>query len=191
MSKTRHNLEQAIQGESQAYVRYLAFSEKADEEEYPGAARLFRAAARAEWVHATSHQRALKSRSDISDHLKSQDNLAEAVRKFRSEGNLGGTLENLESAVEGETHEFKKMYPPMIADAVAEQEMEARHSLEYAMSIEMVHAKLFKKALQDPSAVDASSVYWVCPVCGHTVAEKAPRKCPYCGVDASRFIEVV
>jgi len=99
-------------------------------------------------------------------------------------------VENLESAVEGETYEFKKMYPPMIADAVAEKDIEARYSLEYAMSIEMIHAKLFKKALQDPAAV-AASAYYVCPVCGHTVADKAPGKCPYCGVDASRFIEVV
>ena len=190
MSKTRQNLENAIEGESQAHVRYLAFSEKADEEGYPGVARLFRATARAEWVHATSHQRAMKSESDIIENLKLSEKLAEAVRALRSEGKIGETVENLESAVEGETYEFKKMYPPMIGDAVAEEELEARHSLEYAMSIEMIHAKLLKKALQDPAAVDASA-YYVCPVCGHTVADKAPKKCPYCGVDASKFIEVV
>ncbi len=190
MSKTRQNLEQAIEGEAQAYVRYLAFSEKAGEEGHPGVARLFRAAAQSEWIHAKSHQRALATDSDILDSLSSADKAAAAVQTLRSEGKVGETAENLASAVEGETYEFKKMYPPMIADAVTEKEMAARHSLEYAMSIEMVHAKLFKKALQDPSAVAASS-YHVCPVCGHTAAEKAPRKCPYCGVDASKFIEVV
>jgi rubrerythrin len=189
MSKTRQNLEQAIHGESRAYVRYLAFSEKAEEEGYPGAARLFRATARAEWVHATSHQHALGKENDVLENLKSPEKLAEAVRALRAEGKIGETVENLESAVEGETYEFKKMYPPMIGDAVAEGETEARHSLEYAMSIEMVHAKLLKKALADPSSVEVSA-YYVCPVCGHTAAEKAPRKCPYCGVDASKFIEV-
>jgi rubrerythrin len=163
MDKTTKNLEEALAGEAHAYFRYLGFAEKAEEEGHPGAARLFRAVARAERVHALSHQKVL-------DTAK-------------------GTIENIESAIQGETHEFKKMYPPMIQDAVAEKQIEARHSFEYAMSIEMIHAKLFKKALKDPDA-NPESTYYICPLCGHTVMDKAPNKCPYCGVDAKQFIEV-
>jgi rubrerythrin len=163
MSKTAENLEQSFAGESQASMRYLAFAEKADQEGYPGVARLFRAASRAELYHALSHIRAL--------------------------GVVGGTKENLKTALEGETHEFKHMYPPMVQDAVAENELEARYSLEYAMSIEMIHAKMFKKALEDPEAAQ-EAIYYVCPVCGNTVPGKPPSKCPYCGVDAKEFVEV-
>jgi rubrerythrin len=163
MGKTATNLEQAFAGESQASMRYLAFAEKADQEGYPGVARLFRAAAKAELYHALSHFRALKE--------------------------VQGTLDNLRTAIEGETHEFKEMYPAMIQEAVAEKEIEARHSLEYAMSIEMMHAKFFKAALDNPQE-NADTVYYVCPVCGNTVKNKAPQKCPFCGVDAKDFVEV-
>jgi rubrerythrin len=163
MSKTTENLEQAFAGESQACMRYLAFAEKADQEEFPAVARLFRAAAKAEMYHALSHIRAL--------------------------GTVASTLDNIKAALEGETHEFKKMYPPMIQDAVADRDLEARYSLEYAMSIEMIHAKFFKKAMDDPQAFPEAS-YYICPVCGNTVMNKAPNKCPYCGVDGKDFVEV-
>lgn len=163
MSKTATNLEQAFAGESQASVRYLAFVEKADQEGYPGVAKLFRAAAKAEMYHALSHLGAM--------HV------------------VQGTMDNIKTAIVGETHEFKEMYPAMLQDAVAEKEIEARYSLEYAMSIEMMHAKFFKAALENPQA-DSDAVYYVCPVCGNTVKGKAPQKCPYCGVDAKDFVEV-
>ena len=164
MGKTAENLDKAFAGESQASMRYLAFAQKADEEGHPGAARLFRAAARAEMVHALSH---LKAR-----------------------GTVKATRENIEAAIEGEAFEFKEMYPAMVKDAVEENEVDARHSLEYAMSIEMIHHKLFKKALEKENADPAAQAYYVCPVCGHTVADAAPRKCPYCGVDEKQFIRV-
>jgi rubrerythrin len=164
MSKTEDNLKEAFAGESQASMRYLAFAEKADEEGFPGAARLFRAASKAEMVHALNHWRALAA--------------------------TGSTSENIEDAVRGEAQEFKEMYPAMVKDAVTDGLIEARHSLEYAMSIEMVHHKLFQKALQDES-LNAGAAYYVCPVCGYTVREKAPKKCPYCGVDASKFYEIL
>lgn len=163
MGKTTENLELSFVGESQACIRYLAFAEKADKEGYAGAAKLFRAAAKAEMYHALSH--------------------------FRALGAVAGTIANLTTALEGETYEFKKMYPAMVQDAVAENEMEARYSLEYAMSIEMMHAKMFKKALEDPNA-NAEAVYYVCPVCGNTVLNQPPPKCPFCGVDAKEFEEV-
>jgi rubrerythrin len=163
MGKTTENLELAFAGESQACIRYLAFAERAEKEGYRGAARLFRAAAKAEMYHALSH--------------------------FRALGAVAETAANLKTALEGETHEFKKMYPAMVQDAVAEKQEEARHSLEYAMSIEMIHAKMFKKALEDPNA-NEDAVYYVCPVCGNTVMNEPPKKCPYCGVDAKEFKEV-
>jgi rubrerythrin len=163
MGKTTENLELSFAGESQAYIRYLAFAERADKEGYGGAAKLFRAAARSEMYHALSH--------------------------FRALGVVAETLANLKTALEGETHEFKKMYPAMVQDAVAENDTEARHSLEYAMSIEMIHARMFKKALEDPNA-NAEAVYYICPICGNTVMTQPPLKCPYCGVDAKEFEEV-
>ncbi len=164
MSKTAENLERSFAGESQASMRYMAFAEKADQEGFPGVAKLFRAAARAEMFHALSH--------------------------LRASGLVGGTLENLKTALDGENYESKQMYPAMIQDAVAENELTARHSLEYAMSIEMIHARMFKKALEDPGAYP-DEPYYVCPVCGNTVAGKPPKKCPYCGVDAKDFVEVI
>lgn len=164
MSKTAENLEKAFAGECQASIRYLAFAEKAEEEGYPGAAGLFRAAAKAEMFHALSHLKAL--------------------------GTVGETEENLQAAIAGESFEFKEMYPAMVKDAVAEDEIDARYSLEYAMSIEMVHHQLFKKALEKENKNPSAEAYYVCPVCGNTVPNAAPKKCPYCGVDAKEFVRV-
>ena len=164
MSKTAENLERAFAGECQASIRYLAFAQRADEEGLKGSARLFRAAAKAEMFHALCHLKAL--------------------------GTVAGTEENLQTAIAGESFEFKEMYPAMVKDAVAENEIDARHSLEYAMSIEMVHHKLFKKALEKENANPSADVYYVCPLCGNTVADAAPKKCPYCGVDAEDFVRV-
>jgi len=163
MGRTKENMELAFAGESQACIRYLAFAEKAESEGHAGAAKLFRAASRAEMFHALSHLRAM--------------------------GVIAETVDNLKAAVEGETFEFKEMYPGMIREATADNLIEARYSLEYAMAIEMIHAKLFKKALEDPDA-NAEAVYYICPVCGNTVMNKPPDKCPYCGVDAKKFEEV-
>ncbi|MBI4773064.1 MAG: rubrerythrin family protein [Deltaproteobacteria bacterium] len=163
MSRSGDNLLAAFEGESQASARYLAFAETADAEGYPGTAKLFRAAARAELVHARNHLKAARR--------------------------IGGTLDNVRAAIEGETHEFKEMYPDMVKDAVEEGDTEARHSFEFAMSIEMVHAKLFKKALENPAA-NPDAVYYVCPLCGHTVLNEPPKKCPYCGVDSAKFMEI-
>jgi rubrerythrin len=164
MSKTQENLKEAFAGESQASIRYVAFAEKADEEGFPGIARLFRAAARSEISHALSHLRAL--------------------------GAVKGTEENIGEAVSGEAFEFKEMYPAMVKDAVAEEAIEARHSLEYAMSIEMIHHKLFSNARKEEAA-NAAAPFYVCPTCGYTVRDKPPKKCPYCGVDEKKFIEVL
>ena len=189
MSKTKANLKQALAGESQAFIRYLGFAEKAAEEGYPAVAKLFRAASRSEMVHAQSHQCALGSEIEVIENLKSPEKTKAAIEDLKSLGAIKLTMENLKSAVEGETHEFKEMYPAMVQDAVKEQETQARYSFEYAMSVEMVHAKLFKKALENPNA-NEEAVYYICPVCGYTVIDNPPKKCPYCGVDSKKFMEV-
>ncbi len=163
MSKTESNLKAAFAGESQANRKYLAFAEKADKEGHPQAAKLFRAAAAAETVHAHSHLRALKG--------------------------VGSTAENLKEAIGGETFEFESMYPPMISEAEAEGHDAAVRSFRFANEVEKVHAELYQKALDtldNPTEVD----YYVCSVCGHTVENGAPDTCPVCGSKAQAFKKV-
>jgi rubrerythrin len=164
MAKTDNNLQEAFAGESQARNRYMAFAIKADEEGYPQAARLFRAAAEAETVHAINHFRAMKG--------------------------VNSTAENLAEAVEGETHEFKNMYPGMITDAEAEGAKEALRSFNYANEVEKIHAALYQK-LKDSLSKDMEDYpYWVCPVCGYTAENEAPERCPVCNAKGSRFKKV-
>ena len=141
MSKSEQNLKEAFAGESQANRKYLAFAQKADKEGYPQVARLFRAAAAAETVHAHSHLRALKG--------------------------VGGTADNLKEAIAGETHEFKTMYPAMIEDAKAEDNKAALRSFDYANAVEKVHAGLYQKALDNLDHQEVTDIY-VCNVCGYT-----------------------
>ena len=163
MSKTETNLKEAFAGESQANRKYLAFAEKADKEGYPQAAKLFRAAAAAETVHAHSHLRALEG--------------------------VGSTADNLKEAIGGETYEFESMYPPMIEAAEAENHSAATRSFKFANEVEKVHAELYQKALdtlENAQEVD----YYVCSVCGHTVENEAPDTCPVCGSKAQAFNKV-
>lgn len=164
MSKTTANLLEAFAGESQANRKYLAFAKKADEEGYTQVARLFRAAAEAETVHAHAHLRALKG--------------------------INSTEENLKEAVAGETHEFKNMYPGMITDAEAEGEKEALRSFSYANTVEETHANLYEKALENLGKESGDYPYYVCPVCGHTVENEPPERCPVCNAKGSRFMKI-
>jgi rubrerythrin len=163
VSKTADHLKEAFAGESQANRKYLAFAQKAEQEGHRQAAKLFRAAAEAETVHAHAHLRALKG--------------------------VGSTAENLKAAVSGETYEFESMYPPMIAVAEAEGHEAAVRSFKYANEVEKVHAQLYQKALDalnDPQEVD----YYVCSVCGHTVENEPPETCPICGSKAKVFKKI-
>ena len=153
MEKSSENLKQAFAGESQANRRYLAFAEKADQECYHQVARLFRAAAEAETVHAMNHLKALKA--------------------------IGATLNNLKEAISGETTEFREMYPGMIAAAQAEGHREALRSFEFANEVEKVHAQLFQKALTNLEKKELVEVY-VCTICGYTVEGEPPEQCPIC-----------
>jgi rubrerythrin len=163
MSKSEQHLRDAFAGESQANRKYLAFADRAEKEGYPQAAKLFRAAGAAETVHAHAHLRAL--------------------------GEIGTTAENLKVAVEGETHEFKSMYPEMIEDAKAEGNKTAERSFVYANEVEMVHAELYQNALNNLDNLEEAD-YYVCSVCGMTVENEPPDTCPVCGAKASAFFKV-
>lgn len=189
MSKTTENLSKAMSAEVQACIRYLGFAQQAAEEGFPGVARLFKAAAMAEKTHAQSHHCVLRAEAQVIESLNSQEKLEKAIDQLHASGAVKHTRANLQAAIDGETFEFKSMYPAMIQDAVAEKRLDARHSLEYAMSIEMIHAKLFKKALATPENDDVDA-YFICPVCGYTIGSGAPGKCPYCGVDKKKFYVV-
>ncbi|MFO7929150.1 MAG: rubrerythrin family protein [Candidatus Humimicrobiaceae bacterium] len=161
--KTTENLKDAFAGESQANRKYLAFAKKAEEEGHPQVARLFRAAADAETVHAHNHLRAM-------DGIKS-------------------TKENLETAVNGETYEFKEMYPGMIEEAREENESEARVSFSYANRVEKIHADLYKKYLNNIGKNAEEDIY-VCQVCGNTEEGNPPEKCPVCGNPKEMFKKI-
>jgi rubrerythrin len=163
MTKTEKNLLEAFAGESQANRRYLAFAKQADKEGYPQAAKLFRAAAEAETVHALAHLRAL--------------------------GQVKSTAENLAEAVAGETHEFKSMYPEMIKAAKEEKNKAAERSFTYANEVEKVHASLYQKALNNLGTMEDTD-YYVCPVCGYTCENEPPDKCRVCGAKGKSFLKV-
>jgi len=157
---TADNLKEAFAGESQANRKYLAFAKKADEEGYAQVARLFRAAADAETVHAHAHLRVMKG--------------------------VGDTASNLEEAIGGETHEFTEMYPAFIEEAEKEGASAAAMSFSNANAVEKIHAGLYSKALENlgnNQAVD----YYVCQVCGNTVEGEPPDKCPICGAPKKMF----
>jgi len=163
MSKTEEALKQAFSGESEANRKYTAFAAQAEKEGLSQAARLFRAAAEAEAIHAANHFKALKAIKD--------------------------TKENLREAIAGETHEFKEMYPEMIASARAEGDKNAERTLSFANAVEEYHAKLYHELLENLEKAD-SYPYYVCPVCGMTVEREPPEKCPVCGVKGSMFKRV-
>ena len=161
---TQKNLEEAFAGESMANRKYLAFAEKADQEGYKQVAKLFRAAADAETVHAKNHLRVM--------------------------GGVGKTIDNLKNAVAGETHEFKEMYPKFIEEAKKENVSDAIIlSLDVASRVERIHASLIKKAL-DNLGKNKEADYHVCQICGHTVEGDAPDKCPICNAPKEMFNKV-
>lgn len=163
MSKTTKNLQDAFAGESQANRKYLAFAKKAEEEGFMQIAKLFRAAAEAETVHAHNH--------------------------LREMGGIRTTKENLQEAINGESYEFQKMYPQMIKDAEAEGQKGALKSFNFANEVEKIHADLYKKAVENLGK-NPSVDYHVCQVCGNTVEGEPPDRCPICGANKKMFKKV-
>jgi rubrerythrin len=166
MSNTQDNLKEAFAGESQASRRYTYFAEKAESEKHPQVARLFRAAAEAETVHARNHLKAM--------------------------GGIGTTAENLKAAIAGENYEFTQMYPGFIEQAQAEKNGRAETSFDYANQVEKIHHGLYRKALEllEAGTEAKAEPYYVCPVCGYTVAGEAPGACPICGTPGSQFKKI-
>ena len=163
---TLDNLKEAFAGESQANRNYLAFAKKAEADGYPQVAKLFRAAAEAETVHAHAHLRVL--------------------------GGIKDTTENLQAAIEGEGFEFQNMYPKFVEEAEAEGNKPATVSFKNALAVEEIHHGLYKAALEAVKGgkdLPEEKVF-VCPVCGYTVGGEAPDKCPVCGADKTKFFEV-
>jgi len=165
MSETKKNLKNAFAGESQANRRYLAFSKKAEEEGYSQIAKLFKAAAEAETVHALNHLRIV--------------------------GEVNSTADNVKTAISGETHEFKSMYPEFIDIANQEGNKQAVWSFNVASKVEKIHANLLSKintALETEQKLENVD-YYVCKVCGNTVEGSAPDKCPICGASKEQFFK--
>jgi len=162
-SKTERNLMEAFAGESQANRKYLAFADKADAEGHRQVAKLFRAAAAAETVHAHAH--------------------------LRTAGGISSTEDNLKEAISGETHEFESMYPQMIEEAKAEGFDAALRSFTFANAVEKVHADLYQKAL-DSFGSNQVVDYYVCKVCGNTLEGEPHGPCPVCQAGPVAFFKV-
>ena len=162
---TKANLEAAFAGESQAHMKYNIFADRAEREGYPEVARLFRAIAYAERVHATNHLREL--------------------------GSIGDTVANLEAAFGGENYENTEMYPAFDAVARLQEEKGALRSIRYALEAEKIHEVMYRetqKAVKGGRDIESAAVF-VCPVCGHTVIGEAPDKCPVCGLRKDKYRE--
>jgi rubrerythrin len=163
---TMDNLQDAFAGESQANRKYLAFAKKAEEDGLQQVAKLFRAAAEAETIHAHAHLRVM--------------------------GGIKSTTENLKEAIEGEGFEFQEMYPKFLAMAQEEGSKPAEFSFKNALAVEEIHHGLYSKALEAVNGggdLPTTAIY-VCPVCGNTVEGGAPDVCPICNVPGSKFIEI-
>jgi rubrerythrin len=165
MPNTEQNLKDAFAGESQANQKYRAFAKKAEQDGFPNVAKLFRTTAEAERIHAEGHLGAL--------------------------GQIGSTAENLQTAIDGETYEYKEMYPPMLEQAKVEDH-QAKRMFNYAVQAEEVHARLYAKALEAVKRGEdlTDTEFYLCPVCGYIEFGKAPEFCPICGTPAANFVQV-
>jgi len=166
MSQTDENLEEAFAGESQANRKYTSFANRADKEKFLTIARLFRAAAAAEAVHAANHLRVMKG--------------------------VASTLDNLKVAASGEAQEFREMYPAFIQQARKEENKEAARTFDYANQVEEIHHALYTRAVQAQEKGQdlPETKYFVCGSCGNTVEGEPPEKCPICGAPRSRFMPI-
>ena len=162
---TEKFLGEAFAGESMAHMKYLIFADEAEKRGKKNLARLFRAIAYAEFVHARNH--------------------------FRELGGIGDDVENLQTAIDGETFEVEEMYPVYNETAKLQGEAGAQRSTRYALEAEKIHAQMYKKAqdlARDGKDYDEVKIY-ICPVCGHTVEGERPDRCPICGVEGDKFVE--
>jgi rubrerythrin len=162
-TKTTENLKAAFAGESQAYMKYMAFAEKARKDGFRNVARLFTGIAFAERVHALNHHQVL----------------------------TGGdaTVRNLDVAIGGENHEVRDMYPAFLASAEEEGQKRAAQSMRYALEAEKIHAVMYENAKKAVVSGQDSALgdLFVCEVCGHTVEGEAPDTCPVCSARKEKY----
>lgn len=161
--QTKKNMEEAFAGESQANRRYLAFSQKAAEDGYSNIARLFRAVAESETIHAMNHLKAM--------------------------GGIQSTRDNVEEALKGEKDEFTSMYPMFMDQAKRDANNDALKSFFWANEAEKTHGAFYEKALnalEDGKDLELKELY-ICSVCGYTVEGAPPDKCPTCGEGKDKF----
>ncbi len=178
-NKTLANAMNAFNGESNATRRYEAFAAKADEEGYKDVANLFRAASKAESVHAAS--------------------LAEIIQKMGGTAtptltppDVKTTAENVQVALAGETEEYTKMYPEYIDTAKTEGNMDAVRIFNGAKSAEESHAKFYKEAGDNlESWKEDTKSFFVCNTCGYTVTEVNFDKCPICFAPKEKYEKIV
>lgn len=166
MSKTEKDLKEAFSGESQANRKYIAFAEKAERDGFPQIAKVFKAAAAAETVHAHNHLRAM--------------------------GGIKSTVENVKEAINGEHYEFTKMYPEFLKDANQEDHKQAIRTFDYANQVEKLHHELYNKALEAAEKgedLEEKEMY-ICPVCGYTHEGDPPETCPVCGAKKKVFKKI-
>lgn len=175
---TAANLRNAYGGESMAHMRYGIWGEVAGREGFKNVARLFQAISSAETIHASNHFRELKNEVG--------DSLCASMAVF----GVGGTSQNLQGGIDGETYEVNEMYPTYLETAKFQEEKSAQRSFYYALSAEKTHAALFQKAKlaidSGRGDVDLSAIQ-VCTVCGWTHEGDIPDKCPICGVSKDKF----
>ncbi|HNQ23477.1 MAG TPA: rubrerythrin family protein [Phycisphaerae bacterium] len=165
MPETHSDLKEAFAGESQANRKYLAFAQQAEKDGFPNIARLFRTTAEAETIHALAHLAALDG--------------------------VGTTVKNLQAALDGETYEYTKMYPPMVQRADTGKH-KAKRMFALAVKAEEVHAGLYGLALEAARQGKdlTESKFYLCPVCGHIEFGKPPAACPICGAKAEKYLLV-
>jgi rubrerythrin len=177
---TLENMQSAYNGESNAHARYLAFAKQADSEGYGEVASLFRAAARAEKIHATNHAAVIQELG-TTPLAKIEEPIVKA------------TCENLEAAIKGETYERDTMYPDFLKQARSDRKTAALRSLNLAKTAEAEHARLYASALANLDRLKGTKeiAYYVCPTCGFTVRETNFAKCPSCFTAKQTFEKVV
>ncbi|MGA2351364.1 MAG: rubrerythrin family protein [Terracidiphilus sp.] len=178
---TVQNLLAAFEGESNAHAKYTAFAAKADEDGLHGAASLFRAAARAEQIHAANHARVI---TQLGGQAQAEIHPVE----------VKSTLENLKSALNGERYEIDTMYPGFLEEATERKNNAAMRTFHGALEAEKTHARLYSEAIallaagKKDSWIGETREFYVCPVCGYTSeTEEEHERCPVCKCPWEKF----
>lgn len=174
---TLDNLQAAYNGESNAHARYLAFAEKADTDGYLGVASLFRAAAKAEQIHADNHAVVIKK-------------LGAEPKANIEKPDVKTTKENIQAAIKGETYERDVMYPEFLKLARADKNNDAVRTFNYALTAEAEHAKLYTNAAKNQETMKQAQKLFVCSVCGYTTTKLDFEKCPGCLNPKDKYVSV-